>query len=95
MSCGQHSEIVNRVTQLETSVKELYLRMTSREIDAGKVDEKLNNIKATLDNLVTKVTELADNPGKRLNTIITAIISSVTTGIVGIILGFIFSKMKG
>lgn len=94
MSCEQHSEIVNRVTQLENSVKELYLRMTSREIDAGKVDEKLNNIKATLDNLVVKVSELADNPGKRLNTIITAIISSVTTGIVGIIIGVVFSKMK-
>lgn len=94
MSCDQHSEIVNRVTQLENSVKELYLRMTSREIDAGKVDEKLNNIKATLDNLVVKVSELADNPGKRLNTIITAIISSVTTGIVGIIIGVIFSEMK-
>lgn len=94
MSCEQHSEIVNRVNQLEASVKELYLRMTTREIDAGKVDEKLNNIKATLDNLVTKVTELADNPGKRLNTIITAVITSITTGIVGIIIGVVFSKMR-
>lgn len=89
MSCDQHSEIVNRVTQLETSVKELYLRMTSREIDAGKVDEKLNNIKATLDNLVTKVTELADNPGKRWNTLVTTIITGITTGI----LGFLLSKL--
>lgn len=89
MSCDQHSEIVNRVTQLETSVKELYFRMTSREIDAGKVDEKLNNIKTTLDNLVTKVTELADNPGKRWNTLVTAIITGITTGI----LGFLLSKL--
>lgn len=89
MSCDQHSEIVNRVTQLETSVKELYFRMTSREIDAGKVDEKLNNIKTTLDNLVTKVTELADNPGKRWNTFVTATITGITTGI----LGFLLSKL--
>lgn len=89
MSCEQHSEIVNRVTQLENSVKELYLRMTSREIDAGKVDEKLNNIKATLDNLVVKVSELADNPGKRWNTLITAL----TTGLVTGILGFLLSKI--
>lgn len=89
MSCDQHSEIVNRVTQLETSVKELYFRMTSREIDAGKVDEKLNNIKTTLDNLVTKVTELADSPGKRWNTLATAIITGITTGI----LGFLLSKL--
>jgi predicted nuclease with TOPRIM domain len=95
MSCEKHSELINRVEQLESSIKELYTRITTREIDAGRVDEKLNNIKNTLDNLVSKVSELADNPGKRLNTIITAIISSVTTGIVGIILGFIFSKMKG
>lgn len=89
MSCDQHSEIVNRVTQLETSVKELYLRMTSREIDAGKVDEKLNNIKTTLDNLVIKVTELADNPGKRWNTLVTTVITGITTGI----LGFLLSKL--
>ena len=89
MSCGQHSEIVNRVTQLETSVKELFLRMNSREIDAGKVDEKLNNIKTTLDNLVIKVTELADNPGKRWNTLVTTVITGITTGI----LGFLLSKL--
>jgi predicted nuclease with TOPRIM domain len=89
MSCEQHSEIVNRVTQLENSVKELYLRMTTREIESGKVDEKLNNIKATLDNLVVKVGELADSPGKRWNTLITAITTGLATGI----LGFLLSKL--
>lgn len=87
--CEQHSEIVTRVTQLEASVKELYLRMTTREIDAGKVDEKLNNIKATLDNLVIKVGELADNPAKRWNTLITTLITGLAMGI----LGFLLSKL--
>jgi predicted nuclease with TOPRIM domain len=90
MSCEKHSELVTRIESLEGSVKELYKRITTREIESGRFDEKLNGIKATLDDLVIKVSVLASQPAARWNTLITVLITAAASGVIGAALAKLF-----
>ena len=86
MPCEQHSEILARIKQCENNIKELYGRITAAEITSGRFEEKLNNIKITLDTLVAKVNEIADKPGKRWE----SVIGTVIAAIVGLAIGKLF-----
>lgn len=67
----------------------IYDRLESHKTQLAVTDERYKQILNTLNDLKSTVDELADNPRKRWNTVVTASITAMCGGIVGYVLSVV------
>ena len=87
--CNYHPYLEERVNRNENKTSELELRIASLEIHKSETIIKLDHIIAVIDELKGKMDKLSEQPTKRLDMIITALVSSG----VALIIGYVFAQM--
>lgn len=80
----------NVLERIQNDIKELFTRITELEKTSGRFDEKLDNIKTSLEKLIIKVDVLANMPSKRWDTIVTVGLTALVSGTIGVVLSKLF-----
>lgn len=97
--CPYVQNLDKDVTRLKNDVKDIYERLGEVEKFSASGSEQikmifkiLSEIKDSIKDIGNKLEKIEDRPGEDLNKIKLAIITSICSGIIGVILGIIFKK---
>ena len=90
--CPLHAELVKRLDNCEKDIRELQRQDNALSVQQGKMDTKLDNISAMLTDLKTEISKLSEQPSKRWDSLVNALIA----GIVSLVLsgGVTFAIIK-
>lgn len=96
--CAWVQNLKEDVTRLKNDIKDIYERLGDVEKFKASGGEQikmifkiLNEIKDSIGDISKAMQQMREEPGKQAQSIKTAVISSVCTGIIGVILGLIFN----
>ncbi|MDP4144479.1 MAG: hypothetical protein Q8936_08365 [Bacillota bacterium] len=98
--CIQVSNLKEDLSRLKDDVKDIYERLGEVEKFSASGGEQikmifviLNEIKNSIKDINSKLEKIEEKPGEDYSKVKIAIITSICSGIVGVMLGFIF-KIK-
>lgn len=80
----------NRVDRVERTVENVCEKLQSQEIQSARIDEKLLSISTSVNSLVVAVGALNARPAAKWDKLSMAIIGSIGTGIVGVLIAILF-----
>lgn len=90
----EEKEVWERLTALESSYKSEHKRLDRMEGVVDSIQEivvEIKHMREDLNKVTNKVTEIESKPQKRWDTLITAAISALTSGV----LGFVVAQLIG
>ena len=90
MENQDEKEVWIKLTALESSYKSAHKRLDHIEGIVESIQAivlEVKHMREDLNSVTNKVTEIEEKPAKRWDLIITGVISALTSGIVGIIVG--------
>ena len=91
-------ELTERVKNTENQVQDLKEKLeiiTKLENKITKLSVQIDTITAKIGVLEKSVNEVINKPAKRWDMLITTVCTSLLSGIIGIVLGFVFSGVGG
>lgn len=78
--------IAARITMCEEDIKILYSRTNKAEVNQARITEKLDNVLVELGRVRESIESLKSKPGKRWESLITAIIAALAGAFIAYIL---------